>query len=141
MRSGQILIGMGEPLTALNEAGELARAGVTSFAMELIPRITRAQSMDVLSSLATISGYEAVLLAAKALPKIFPMLMTAADYRESLRALKPRVFVNGEAVPSVADAPSRSLWRVSGRRRDSTTTHRTSWRPVTTSRWAANCGR
>lgn len=78
LHSGQIVMGMGEPLTAGKEAGDLAAAGVSFFAMELIPRITRAQSMDVLSSLATISGYEAVVLAAQALPKMFPMLMTAA---------------------------------------------------------------
>jgi NAD(P) transhydrogenase subunit alpha len=78
MHSGQIIMGMGEPLTAAKEASDLAAAGASFFAMELIPRITRAQSMDVLSSLATISGYEAVVLAAQALPKMFPMLMTAA---------------------------------------------------------------
>ena len=64
LRAGQILIGLGEPLTAQKEMAELAAAGVSFFALELIPRITRAQSMDVLSSLATISGYECVLLAA-----------------------------------------------------------------------------
>ncbi|HWF47477.1 MAG TPA: Re/Si-specific NAD(P)(+) transhydrogenase subunit alpha [Bryobacteraceae bacterium] len=78
IRRGQILIGMGEPLTALREDTDLAEAGASSFALELIPRITRAQSMDVLSSMATIAGYRAVLIAAEALPKMFPMLMTAA---------------------------------------------------------------
>jgi NAD(P) transhydrogenase subunit alpha len=78
MRSGQAVVGFGEPLTALTEASELAEAGITSFALELMPRITRAQSMDVLSSMATISGYRAALLAAIHLPKMFPMLMTAA---------------------------------------------------------------
>jgi len=76
-RSGQILIALGEPLTAKAEISALASAGVSFFALEMIPRITRAQSMDVLSSLATISGYESVLLAATHLPKLFPMLMTA----------------------------------------------------------------
>src|SRR5882724_12748804 len=61
LRSGQILIGFGEPLSAPDEYAELARRGVTSFAMELIPRITRAQSMDALSSMATIAGYKAVI--------------------------------------------------------------------------------
>jgi NAD(P) transhydrogenase subunit alpha len=93
LRPGQILIGMGEPLTAQKEISELAAAGVSFFALELIPRITRAQSMDVLSSLATISGYEAVLLAAAALPKLFPMLMTAAG------TITPaKVFVLGAGV-------------------------------------------
>jgi H+-translocating NAD(P) transhydrogenase subunit alpha len=78
LRDGQIVIGFGEPLTAAEETMALARSGVSFFAMELMPRITRAQSMDALSSMATISGYRSVLLAAEALPKIFPMLMTAA---------------------------------------------------------------
>lgn len=78
MKPGQTIIGMGEPLTALKEASLLAEKSVTSFAMELIPRITRAQSMDVLSSMATIAGYKAVLIAANLLPRMFPMLTTAA---------------------------------------------------------------
>jgi NAD(P) transhydrogenase subunit alpha len=72
------VIGLSEPLTAYAEAAALAARGCTAFALELVPRITRAQSMDVLSSMATIAGYRAVLIAAEALPKIFPMLMTAA---------------------------------------------------------------
>ncbi len=93
MRPGQIVIGLGEPLTAQKEMLEMAAAGVSFFALELIPRITRAQSMDVLSSLATISGYECVLLAAAALPKLFPMLMTAAG------TITPaKVFVIGAGV-------------------------------------------
>ena len=77
-RSGQILIGMAEALSAPHSVKELASKGVLAFAMELIPRITRAQSMDVLSSMGTVGGYKAVLLAADSLPKMFPMLMTAA---------------------------------------------------------------
>ncbi len=93
MRKGQIVLGLGEPLTAKQEATDLAAAGVSFFALELIPRTTRAQSMDVLSSLATISGYEAVILAATTLPKIFPMLMTAAG------TITPaKVFVIGAGV-------------------------------------------
>jgi NAD(P) transhydrogenase subunit alpha len=78
LRKGQVLIGFLEPLDRLDLAQALARGGVTAFAMELMPRITRAQSMDALSSQSTISGYRAVLLAATRLPKIFPMLVTAA---------------------------------------------------------------
>ena len=78
MHTGQAVVGFGEPLTALAEASELAEAGISSFAMELMPRITRAQAMDALSSMATISGYRAALIAATQLPKMFPMLMTAA---------------------------------------------------------------
>ena len=87
LRDGQIVIGFGEPLTAAEEMADLARAGVSFFAMELMPRITRAQSMDALSSMATIAGYRAVLLAAEALPKIFPMLMTAAGTITAARVL------------------------------------------------------
>ncbi len=87
LRPGQILIGFGEPLTALKEDADLARTGVSFFSMELMPRITRAQSMDALSSMATIAGYKAVLLAANALPKIFPMLMTAAGTITPARVL------------------------------------------------------
>jgi len=78
MRPGQAVIGFGEPLTALDAARALAERGVTFLAMELMPRITRAQGMDALSSMATIAGYKAVLLAADTLPRMFPMLMTAA---------------------------------------------------------------
>ncbi|MCP4726158.1 MAG: Re/Si-specific NAD(P)(+) transhydrogenase subunit alpha [bacterium] len=78
MRSGQSVIGIMEPLTEINSVEELAKKGVMAFSMELMPRITRAQSMDILSSMATIAGYKAVLLAAAALPKMFPMMMTAA---------------------------------------------------------------
>jgi NAD(P) transhydrogenase subunit alpha len=77
-RPGQLLIGFGEPLTAININQELARRGVSYFSMELVPRITRAQAMDALSSMASIAGYEAVLIGASVLPKLFPMMMTAA---------------------------------------------------------------
>jgi NAD(P) transhydrogenase subunit alpha len=87
LRPGQMVIGFGEPLTAAPEIIELARSGVSYFAMELMPRITRAQSMDALSSMATISGYQAVLLAATTLPKMFPMLMTAAGTITAARVL------------------------------------------------------
>lgn len=108
MRSGQLLIGFGEPLTAAREIPELARAGVSFFSMELMPRITRAQSMDALSSMATIAGYRAVLLAATTLPKIFPMLMTAAG---TVTAAK--VFILGAGVAGLqAIATARRLGAV-----------------------------
>jgi len=78
MRQGQIVIGMSDPLGAPDRVREIAARGVSAFALELIPRITRAQSMDVLSSMATIAGYKAVLIAADALPRMFPLLTTAA---------------------------------------------------------------
>lgn len=78
LHAGQIVIGFAEPLMEAAAAKELADRGVALLAMELIPRITRAQSMDALSSMASIAGYKAVLLAAETLPKMFPMMMTAA---------------------------------------------------------------
>jgi H+-translocating NAD(P) transhydrogenase subunit alpha len=78
LRPGQTVIGFGEPFTELDNMRALAARGVSFLAMELMPRITRAQSMDALSSMATVAGYKAVLLAADALPRMFPMLMTAA---------------------------------------------------------------
>jgi NAD(P) transhydrogenase subunit alpha len=78
LRPGQILVGFLRPLGSLQILQELAATGVRSFAVELMPRTTRAQSMDALSSMATMSGYKAVILAAHTLPRIFPMLTTAA---------------------------------------------------------------
>ena len=78
LREGQVLIGFLQPLTDHERIERLASQGVVAFAMESIPRITRAQPMDALSSQATVSGYKATLLAADRLPKFFPMLMTAA---------------------------------------------------------------
>jgi H+-translocating NAD(P) transhydrogenase subunit alpha len=87
MRRGQMAVGFGEPLTAFDAARQLAERGVSFLAMELMPRITRAQSMDALSSMATIAGYKAVLIAADTLPRMFPMLMTAAGTVAPARAL------------------------------------------------------
>src|SRR5207248_6259825 len=75
---GVVLIGWLWPLVDASLAHQLAAARVTAFGMESIPRVTRAQRMDALSSQATVSGYRAVILAAEALPRFFPMLMTAA---------------------------------------------------------------
>ena len=77
-RTGQLVLGLADPLGSPAAVKELGDRKVTLFALELIPRITRAQSMDVLSSQATVAGYKAVLLAANHLPKMFPLLMTAA---------------------------------------------------------------
>jgi NAD(P) transhydrogenase subunit alpha len=78
LRQGQLLIGFLEPLSDPEGLRQLEARGVIAFAMESIPRITRAQSMDALSSQATVSGYKGALLAAEHLPRFFPMLMTAA---------------------------------------------------------------
>jgi proton-translocating NAD(P)+ transhydrogenase subunit alpha len=108
LKRGQALIGLGEPLTSIEQYADLAARGVTSFAMELMPRITRAQSMDVLSSMATVAGYKAVLMAAETLPRMFPMLMTAAG------TITPaRVFVLGAGVAGLqAIATARRLGAV-----------------------------
>jgi len=108
MRRGQAVIGFGEPLTALDTARRLAERGVSFLAMELMPRITRAQSMDALSSMATIAGYKAVLLAADVLPRMFPMLMTAAG-----TVAPARVLVIGAGVAGLqAIATARRLGAV-----------------------------
>jgi len=78
MKRGQTLIGFLRPLGDVRTLEEIAATGTTSFSVELMPRITRAQNMDALSSMATICGYKAVLIAADKLPRIFPMLTTAA---------------------------------------------------------------
>jgi NAD(P) transhydrogenase subunit alpha len=92
-RQGQIVIAMTDPLNNPQPSQELAAKGVALFSLELLPRITRGQAMDVLSSMATIAGYRAVLLAATNIKKMFPMLMTAAG------TLTPaKVFVNGAGV-------------------------------------------
>ncbi len=78
LRKGQYLVGFLRPLGDIKIIGEIAGTGATALALELMPRITRAQSMDVLSSMATVCGYKAVLLAADTLPRLCPMLTTAA---------------------------------------------------------------
>lgn len=87
IRTGQIIIGASDPLTAHEGNRAIAERGATLFAMELIPRITRAQSMDILSSMATVAGYKAVLLAASELPRMFPLLMTASGTVTPARVL------------------------------------------------------
>ena len=101
----QVLIAMCDPLSQPQLAKEIADRGVTLFSLELMPRITRAQSMDVLSSMATVAGYRAVLLGAVALPKLFPMMTTAAG------TITPaKVFVMGAGVAGLqAIASARRL--------------------------------
>jgi NAD(P) transhydrogenase subunit alpha len=107
-RSGQVLVGFLRPLGSIEGIREIASKGVTSFSVELIPRTTRAQSMDVLSSMATICGYKAVVLAADTSPRIFPMLTTAAG------TITPgRVLVIGAGVAGLqAIATARRLGAV-----------------------------
>jgi NAD(P) transhydrogenase subunit alpha len=93
LRSGQAVIGFADPLGAPQAVRAVAATGATLFSMELMPRITRAQSMDALSSMATIAGYKGVLLAATTLPRMFPMLMTAAG-----TVAPARVFIMGAGV-------------------------------------------
>ena len=87
VKKGQIVIGLADPLSDPQLAAQYAQAGATLFSLELVPRITRAQSMDVLSSMASIAGYKAVLLAASALPRLFPMMSTAAGTVPPARVL------------------------------------------------------
>ena len=105
MQPNQVLVALCDPLWDPKPMEALADRRVTAFALELVPRITRAQSMDVLSSMATIVGYKAVLLAANAVPRMFPMLMTAAG------TLAPaKVFVLGAGVAGLqAIATARRL--------------------------------
>ena len=105
LRAGQVVIGFADPLGSPEAIQELASTGITLFSMELMPRITRAQSMDALSSMATIAGYKGVLLAADTLPRMFPMLMTAAG------TISPaRVFIVGAGVAGLqAIASARRL--------------------------------
>jgi len=93
LRRGQTVIGFADPLGSPNAIRDVAGTGVALLSMELMPRITRAQSMDALSSMATIAGYKGVLIAANQLPRMFPMLMTAAG------TVSPaRVFIVGAGV-------------------------------------------
>ena len=107
-RPNQVLIGFMRPLGSLETIQEIASKGVAAFSIELMPRTTRAQSMDALSSMATISGYKAVLIAADTLPKLFPMLTTAAG------TITPaRVFIIGCGVAGLqAIATARRLGAV-----------------------------
>ena len=104
----QVLIGLFEPLVVPQSVAQLAQRNVRAFALELLPRISRAQSMDVLSSQATVAGYKAVLLAADLAPRMFPMLMTAAG------TISPaHVFVIGAGVAGLqAIAIARRLGAV-----------------------------
>jgi len=105
LRQNQVLVGFLRPFGSLEPMQDIAAKNVTSFAVELIPRTTRAQSMDALSSMGTICGYKAVLIAADTLPRIFPMLTTAAG-----TIVPTRVFVIGAGVAGLqAIATARRL--------------------------------
>lgn len=99
LSAGQLCIALMDPLSDSARFEALAERGLSLLALELVPRISRAQSMDVLSSIATIAGYKAVLMAAEAAPRIFPMMMTAAG------TLNPaRVFIMGAGVAGLQAA-------------------------------------
>ena len=107
-RRDQLLVGFLRPFGSAEVVGEIARAGVMSFSVELMPRTTRAQSMDALSSMGTVCGYKAVLVAADSHPRIFPMLTTAAG-----TVTPARVFVIGCGVAGLqAIATARRLGAV-----------------------------
>ena len=108
LRRGQTTIGFAEALTAIETVRTMAERGVNCLAMELMPRITRAQNMDALSSMATVAGYKAALMAADTLPRMFPMLMTAAG-----TVTPARVLVIGAGVAGLqAIATARRLGAV-----------------------------
>ena len=108
MKQGQILLGVLNPLMDHDLVKKCANAGITSFSLDIIPRTSRAQSMDILSSMATVNGYKAVLAAASHLPKFFPMFMTAAG------TITPaKVMILGAGVAGLqAVATSRKLGAV-----------------------------
>jgi NAD(P) transhydrogenase subunit alpha len=108
LKPGAVVLGFLRPLDEPQALQPALKRGLTTFAMELIPRITRAQSMDALSSMATIAGYKAVVLAASSIPRMFPLLMTAAG------TVKPvRVLVLGAGVAGLqAIATARRLGAV-----------------------------
>lgn len=95
LKPKQIIIGMMDPLAQPQAASQVAKTGATAIALEMVPRISRAQSMDVLSSMATLAGYRSVLLGAEAAPRILPMLMTAAGTLQPARVLIMGVGVAG----------------------------------------------
>jgi NAD(P) transhydrogenase subunit alpha len=108
VRQGQVLVGLLNPLGAPTAISALAERGALAFALELLPRISRAQTMDVLSSMATVAGYKAVLLAASNTSKMYPLLMTAAG-----TVTPARVFVIGAGVAGLqAIATARRLGAV-----------------------------
>lgn len=108
LRRDQVLIGFLRPLSSSESLHKLAATGVAAFSIEMIPRTTRAQSMDALSSMGTICGYKAVLVAADALPRLFPMMTTAAG-----TVTPARVFILGAGVAGLqAIATSRRLGAV-----------------------------
>lgn len=108
LKQGGTLVCMADPLGQPHRVAELAAQGVTCFSLELMPRISRAQAMDVLSSMANVAGYKAVLLAAARSPKMFPLMMTAAG---TVRPAK--VFVLGAGVAGLqAIATARRLGAV-----------------------------
>src|SRR5215510_7679384 len=109
MKRGSVVIGFLRPLDEPEKLSVMMKRGITAFAMELIPRTTRAQSMDALSSMATIMGYKAVLLAASHVPRMFPMLTTAAGTVPPAKVLVLGAGVAGFDVRSAAGEAVRSL--------------------------------
>ena len=95
IKLGQVIVSMMDPLASPEAALAMAKTGATAIALELVPRISRAQSMDVLSSMATLAGYKSVIIGASSSPRIFPLLMTAAGTLQPARVLIMGVGVAG----------------------------------------------
>jgi len=104
LRNGAVVIGFLRPLDEPAALTPAVSAGLTTFSVELIPRITRAQAMDALSSMATVAGYKAVLIGASYIPRMFPLLMTAAGTVPPARVL---VLGAGVALMSSSDCPRK----------------------------------
>jgi H+-translocating NAD(P) transhydrogenase subunit alpha len=110
LRAGQTLVGFLRPLDSAHTVQEIAATGVNAFSVELMPRITRAQSMDVLSAMSTVAGYKAVLLSASLLPRMFPMLMTAAGTITPARVLVVGAGVAGLQAIATARRLGAVVW-------------------------------
>ena len=123
LRAGTALVGFLEPLAAPEIMQSLAERRLAVFSMELMPRITRAQSMDALSSMATIAGYKAVLLAAQNSPRMFPLMMTAAGTLTPA----PCVGAGSRGLPDCRPSPRPAGWAPSSKR--------TTFAPSSRSRW------
>ena len=109
LETGAVVLGFLRPLDEPQALQPALTAGLTTFAMELVPRITRAQAMDALSSMATVAGYKAVLLGAASIPRMFPLLMTAAGTVPPARVLVLGAGVAGLQAIATARRLGRSL--------------------------------
>ena len=133
LRQGQVVIGFAEPLTAHEATEAVAARGASLFSMELIPRITRAQSMDALSSMASIAGYKAVLLAASELPRMFPMMNDGRRHDRARRGSSS----SAPASPACRRSRPRGAWAPASKRTTCVRPSRSRWKAWAPASW--NC--